>query len=63
MLVALLAENVETLLKSLPEVTMERAVDLLQTIFVGGVYRDVKLGYVTECCKLGRVLGIADEEG
>jgi len=62
-LVALLAEDVEALLKPLPEVTVERAVDFLQAIFVGGVYRDVKLGYVTERCKLGRVLGIANEEG
>lgn len=57
------AQDVKARLKALPEVAVERPVDLFETITVGRIDGDVELCYMTEGGELCGVLSITDEEG
>lgn len=58
-----LAQDFKARLKALPEVAVERSVDLFETVTVGRIDRDVELCYVAEGGELCGVLGITDKEG
>ena len=63
MLEAALAEDVETAVEALPEISMERPVDLAKGFAVRSIDGDVKLCNGFESRKLVRMLSVADQEG
>lgn len=63
MAIPFFAQDVETRLKALPEIAVERPVDLFEAVAVRRVDGDVELCYRAKGGELCGVLGIADEEG